>query len=335
MATVLYAVSRENTFIDLDREALAERYELIEYYQHGVLPRPLELWRKLRRCDVVYGWFATWHTLATLALAALLRKPSVLVVGGFDTANEPEIGYGAGQDRLRGPVARWTARRATRLVTNSHYLVGEIEHTLGIPPDCVAVVHHGLPDRFSSVDVSAPREALVLTVGIVYTTNLLRKGHRAFVAAARELPEAEFVLVGRWQGDAIETLRAEAPANVTFSGYLSDAELDALFRRAAVYAQPSLHEGFGLSLAEAMLAGAVPVVTPAGALPEVVGDVGVTIADQSPEAVAAGIREALELGRPEGARARERVLEHFTFEARRDGICGEVEAALRVGRAAS
>ena len=89
------------------------------------------------------------------------------------------------------------------------------------------------------------------------------------------------------------------------TGYLSDDELDALFRSAAVYVQASLHEGFGLSLAEAMLAGAVPVVTAAGALPEVVGDTGVTIAEPTPEASPRASSDALALG-PEAARRRAR-----------------------------
>jgi len=326
---VLYAVSRDNTFIRIDRDALAERFEVIDYYQEGVRVRPRELWRKLRRCDVVYGWFATWHTMAALGMAALLGKPSVLVVGGFDTASLPEIGYGSQRGGVRRRVARWTARRATRLVTNSDYLVGEIERNLGIPADRVTVVHHGLSDRFAEIEQSKRSRPIALTVGAVYRLNVARKGHRPFVLAARELPDVQFVLAGRWWDDAIETLRAEAPDNVIFTGYLEDEELDTWFRRATVYAQPSLHEGFGLSVAEAMLAGCVPVVTAAGALPEVVGDVGVTIAEPTPEAVADGIRRAFELGPGEGARARARVLERFTFEARRDGICAEVEAALR------
>jgi glycosyltransferase involved in cell wall biosynthesis len=241
----------------------------------------------------------------------------------------PEIGYGSQRGGVRQRVARWTAHRATRLVTNSNYLVDEIERNLGIPRDRVTVVHHGLRDRFGDVAESKPRERVALTVGIVYRLNLARKGLRPFVLAARELADVEFVLAGRWDDDAIDTLRAAASENVIFTGYLSDDELDGWFRRAAVYAQPSLHEGFGLSLAEAMLAGCVPVVTKAGALPEVVGDVGITIAEPTAEAVAAGIRRALELGPREGMRARARVLEHFPYEARRDGICAEVEAALR------
>ena len=329
MPTVLYVTSQDNPFIRIDREALAERFEVVDYMQDGPLPRVRELWAKVRGCDVVFGWFAHWHTMAALAVAGRLGKPSVLVTGGFDTANLPEIGYGSQRGGPRRAIARWTARRATEIVTNSDYLVGEIEANLQIPPERVRVVHHGLRDRFAGVDVEAPRQRLALTVGHVYRLNLERKGHRPFVLAARELPDVEFVLAGKWHDDAIERLRAEAPANVEFTGFLPDAALDDLFAATAVYVQASLHEGFGLSLAEAMLAGAVPVVTPAGALPEVVGDVGVTIAEATPHAIAAGVRRALELGREEGARARERVLEHFPYESRRDGICAAVEAALR------
>ena len=60
--------------------------------------------------------------------------------------------------------------------------------------------------------------------------------------------------------------------------------------------QASRHEGFGLAVAEAMLAGCVPVVMNVTAMPEVVGDAGVLIESQRPEDVAEGIRRALELG---------------------------------------
>jgi glycosyltransferase involved in cell wall biosynthesis len=72
----------------------------------------------------------------------------------------------------------------------------------------------------------------------------------------------------------------------------------------------------------------VPVVTDAGALPEVVGETGVVIAAPEPDLVADGVRRALELGPQAGERARERILEHFPYEVRRDGICHEVDAAL-------
>jgi glycosyltransferase involved in cell wall biosynthesis len=104
---------------------------------------------------------------------------------------------------------------------------------------------------------------MALSVGVVDRVNLERKGHRPFVGSARHLPDVEFVLAGKWSDDAIAQLRTEAGPNVTFTGYLDDEALDDYFVRAAVYVQPSQHEGFGLSVAEAMLARCVPVVTAA------------------------------------------------------------------------
>ena len=58
--------------------------------------------RGVLRADVVFGWFASWHTFFPITLAWLLRKPSVMIIGGFDTANMPDIGYGYQQGGLRG-----------------------------------------------------------------------------------------------------------------------------------------------------------------------------------------------------------------------------------------
>ncbi len=328
MSRVLYVYARRNTFTRIDREILANAFELDEYYQPGPLPRPIELERKLRRCDVVFGWSASWHTLGALSAASIMRRPSVLVIGGFDTAAVPEIGYGNQLGAVRRRRARLTIARASRLITNSQSSLAEIGMNLGLGPERVRVVYHGLSDRFGSPD-PAHRDALALSVGVVYTENLRRKGHLPFVQAAALVPEVRFVLAGRWKGSAVEELRAVAAPNVELTDWLEDEELDDLFQRAAVYVQASMHEGFGLSLAEAMLAGAVPVVTEAGALPEVVGDTGVRIAEPSAEAVAEGVRRALELGPEAGAAARERILAEFPLEARRDALIQEVQAAAR------
>jgi glycosyltransferase involved in cell wall biosynthesis len=321
---VLYVISRRNTFTKIDRDILAERFELTEYYQPGPLPRPRELVAKVRRCDVMFAWFASWHALAALTVASRLGKPSVLVIGGFDTSDLP--GYGWQRGGLRRRISRHTMGLATRLITNSRNSLREIETIVGLDPRRATVVYHGLEDRFGT-DAPSASDGMVLTVGVVRRENLSRKGHLPFVRAAALLPETPFVLAGRWPDGAIDVLRREAGSNVTFTGYLDDPELDALFRRAAVYVQASEHEGFGLSLAEAMLARCVPVVTPAGALPEVVGDIGVTIPEPTTEHLAVGIRRALELGPDEGARARTRVLEQFPLRARAEALWREVEAA--------
>jgi glycosyltransferase involved in cell wall biosynthesis len=138
----------------------------------------------------------------------------------------------------------------------------------------------------------------------------------------------EFVLAGRWDDGAADTLRARATPNVTLTGWVEEDVLNDYYRRASVYVQPSAHEGFGLSVAEGMLAGCIPVTTRAGALPEVLGDVGAQVDGQDPAQLAAAIEQALDSGPEARAAARERVLRCFPLQVRREGVQRLVAEAL-------
>jgi glycosyltransferase involved in cell wall biosynthesis len=218
-------------------------------------------------------------------------------------------------------------RRARRLVTNSEYSRSEIARNTPIPPERVRVIHHGVPDPFGEQPGEKGREAL--TVGAINRGTLVQKGQIPFVEAARRLPDVRFTFAGKWLDDSVDQLRERAGDNVSFTGWLSDEDLHAAYRRAAVYVQASRHEGFGLAVAEAMLAGCVPVVMNVTAMPEVVDDAGILIDSQAPEDVAEGVRRALDLGPEAAARARERILTEFPMGRRRDGILQVVQEALQ------
>ncbi len=327
MKRILYVHSRRASFVAIDREILGERYVIEDLYQPGRVPNPVKLIGGVLRADLVFGWFASWHTFFPITLAWLLRKPSVLVIGGFDVANMPDIGYGHQQGGVRRHASRWLFRRANRLVTNSNYSLSEIERNTPVPPSAVTVIHHGVPDPFGELP-DEPKQRVALTVGAVDHGTLVQKGQLPFARASRELPDVRFVLAGNWLDEAVGELRAAGGPNLDLTGWLSDEDLLAEYRRAAVYVQASRHEGFGLAVAEAMLAGCVPVVMNVTAMPEVVGDAGVLIESQSPEEVAKGIRRALGLGPAASAAARERILTSFPMERRREGILRVVEEAL-------
>ena len=111
----------------------------------------------------------------------------------------------------------------------------------------MTVVHHGVPDPFA--DAPGDKERMAMTVGAIDSGTLVQKGQLPFVQAARELPDVRFVFSGKWLDDSVERLRDEAGGRVEFTGWVSDDELHALYRRAAVYVQASRHEGFGLAVA--------------------------------------------------------------------------------------
>jgi glycosyltransferase involved in cell wall biosynthesis len=327
MTRILFVHNKLTRFVQTDRDLLAERYAVTERYEpawHRL--RTLRIWRAVRVHDLVFCWFASWHALTPVLAAHRLGKPVVVVVGGYDTANVPEAGYGSQRGGIRRLVARTIIRRATSLITHSDAARREAVASAGADPAKVAVVYLGVEP--GPPVPPAGREPVVLTVGNVWRECLLRKGLLPFVRAAAHLPHVRFIHVGRWCDDSIKDLRRAAPPNVALLGFLPDAALWGWYARAAVYVQASLHEGFGLSVAEAMSAGCTPVVTRAGSLPEVVGDTGVYIPSQDPREIARGIQTALDRSAGAGLRARERVQELFTLDRRRAGLRQVIDGLL-------
>jgi glycosyltransferase involved in cell wall biosynthesis len=331
MARVVYFYREMSEYIQVDLDLLRERHDVTVVECRSRWPRPLRLLGLVRSSDVVMSWFASWHSLFPALACRLLDRPMIVTVGGYDTAAGGGLGYGAGRGWFKRLVTRATLRLATRLVVISEFTRSETM-ALGADPAKLVAGPLGLdPARYA--DPGVRREDLAVTVGGVNTSNLTRKGLEPFVRAAACLPQARFVVIGAWMDGAIDRLRGIAPPNVVFTGRLSHEEKVAWLWRARVAVQASRHEAFGLSLAESMLCGAIPVVTNAGALPEVVGLAGVQVASQRPEAIAEGIRRALELGVEGSRQARERVLERFTIDRRRALLHGLVGQATGSGAA--
>lgn len=316
---VLFVHNAQERFVHQDLALLSQRYDVSDWYSPQRKLNPTRLYRRVRECDLVFGWFASWHTLFPVLFSRLLGKPSLLVIGGYDVAAMPEIGYGHQQGGPTKWLSRLVMRLATRLVTFSCYAQTEAEINAGLPKERVPVVYLGVRDELGSLP-RAPRAQLALTVGNVDRMNLRRKGHEAFVRAAGHLPGTEFVLVGTWKDSAIEYLRSISTPNVTFTGWVDDATLLSYYCRARTYVQVSAHEGFGMSLAEAMLAGCIPVVTRAGALPEVAGPCGIYVPTQEPTLVATAIQEASSLSEETRTRVRQRVLDSFSVAERQAGL---------------
>ncbi|MCZ7557091.1 MAG: glycosyltransferase family 4 protein [Bacteroidia bacterium] len=273
---ILFVHNARTSFVRDDLEILSAEFAVEELYVPSpFVIRPLRLFTHVRNSDVVFCWFASWHTLLPVLFAHCLRKPSVLVTGGYDTANVPEANYGSQRGGIRKWLANTVLRNATRLIVNSEAAYREAAAIDGLESSCIDVVYHGV--HAVAFTPHAAKEKLALTVGGVWRENLHRKGLLPFVRLAGELPDWNFVLVGKWQDDSIETLRAEAGDNVYFAGFVGERELHDYYAQASVYVQLSLHEGFGLSVAEAMTAGCRPLVSNAASLPEVVGEHGVIV----------------------------------------------------------
>jgi glycosyltransferase involved in cell wall biosynthesis len=158
------------------------------------------------------------------------------------------------------------------------------------------------------------KEDIVLTVGSVDKLVVKRKGFEVFVKAARHIPNAKFVLVGKHIDNSVEYLKSIAPPNVEFTGFVSDEDLLKWYQKVKVYCQLSRYEGLPNALCEAMLCECVPVGTNYCGIPTAIGDTGFYVPYGDPKATAGAIREALNSDK--GREARERINEMFSMQRR-------------------
>ena len=313
---IFFLHSGNEQFVKIDRDLLQVSYDVHDFYAAHKFPADFFRYiRGLGNADILFGWFASWNAFWALLLARALRKPSVLVIGGYDVARLPEADYGHQRGGLEKWISRWAMGLADTLLPFSHYSQQEAEKNAGISIIKMNMIYLGVPDSFGALPL-LPKEKMILTVGKVEWSNLKRKGLEPFVRSAAYLPDAQFVLVGDWADRSIEYLRSIASKNVVFTGRISDEELAGYYRRAAVYVQASLHEGFGLSVAEAMLAGCIPVTTRAGSMPEVVGECGLYCDSPDPAEIARVVELALDSSPTLRGQARERILDHFSLQQR-------------------
>jgi glycosyltransferase involved in cell wall biosynthesis len=324
----LVVQNKRTRFVKLDESILAARFEVKDWHVTKTMAlNPFAVRRMVSEYDLILGWFASWHTFLPVFFAKQQRKPVIMVSGGYDVANLPKIKYGHQRGGLKKWVARMTLRMADIVVVNSAFSKKEAVENAGQDPDHVKVIYHGVPDTFADWEtIKKSRQAL--TVGNVDAGNLWRKGHAPFIQAAPLLPDVQFVLVGDWQDDTHIRLKKNAAPNVCLTGWVNDQEWKQHYLNSAVYVQVSQHEGFGMSLAEGMLAGCFPVVTRAGAIPEVVGELGYFSEDTSAPAVAEGIRRGLSLGQPERKMIRERILQQFSMERRTAALFDLIDTIL-------
>lgn len=293
------------------------------------------LWKVVWRSDLVFVWFG-WNA-RYLAVAKALGKPSVVIAGGADITSVPEIGYGLKvQGRSTLFFSTLGFRFADRVLLFSGASLRDFAKLPGIRAGKGEVLYLSVDtDFFKPAGIKTDT---VLTVAYLSANSYHRKGLSTFIETARITPEIEFMIVGKIvDRDIAAKIASEKPANLTF---LADEDNEkilrdhfpAIFQKAKIYLQLSYHEGFGVSMAEAMSCGCIPIVTKVGAIPEVVGDTGRYVPVNDPVAARQAILDCLATYREEmSVRARKRIVDLYSLSAREAGLLSAIRPLLPHG----
>lgn len=177
--------------------------------------------------------------------------------------------------------ARHAAAEADRIITVSGFTARQVETLLGIEPQRIRVVHHGVR-RFPVYHLT--REKVILNVGAIQARKNIGRLVKAFEAVPADW---RLVLAGSYGFGSEKILRTiqDSPTRdrVLITGYVSPAELARWYARASVFAFPSLDEGFGMPVLEAMTAGVPVISSNRSALSEVCGDAALLISPENSE----------------------------------------------------
>lgn len=182
-------------------------------------------------------------------------------------------------------LAQDAAQRSDLIIAVSKFTADQVCGLLKVDPARLRVVHHGVHVPDTSRPVLANREPIVLHVGAVQK----RKNTLRLIEAFRAMPGPwRLVLAGSAGYGADEILR-NAGDRVEITGYVTTSELHKLYRRASIFAFPSLDEGFGIPALEAMAYGVPVVASNTSALPEVCGDAALLVDPTKVEEIAAAL----------------------------------------------
>ncbi|MCP4358899.1 MAG: glycosyltransferase family 4 protein [Chloroflexi bacterium] len=231
-------------------------------------------------------------------------------------------------------VVPWSINRATHVLADSQATKDDLTAVWQVPVDKITVLYSGVHERFQPVTdgdwLTAVRQKYkigpapyILAVGTVQPRKNYQALIRAFQPVAQTHPHNLIITGGKgWLYDEMmaEVGRQGLDGRVRFTGFVDDADLPTLYSDAALFVFPSLYEGFGLPLLEAMACG-VPIITSnSSSLPEVAGDAAVqlsphdeagwtaavqtllTDSNQRIQLVAAGFRQARRFSWQQSAR---------------------------------
>lgn len=248
-----------------------------------------------RDCSVVHG------PVNVLPLG--LRRPTVVTVHDLAFLHFPEA-YPAVKRWYLRLLTQWSVRRAWRVIAVSEQTRQDLLTCYGVNPDRITVVPNGVDPSLRRIDdeneladwraAHGLPERFLLFVGTLQPRKNLTTLLRA-LAELRSLFTWPLVVIGArgWKESSIfQQVRALGlEQQVLFLGYVPPEQLPWWYSAATIFVYPSLYEGFGLPVLEAMACG-TPVITSNGsALREVAGDAAVLINPYSPSDLARAIRE--------------------------------------------
>lgn len=328
---VLFVRPYNSSFIERDFEILEKHFDikLLELRSNKKklsekLKILVKIFKYLLWADITFSWFADIHTFRIIKISKIIGRKSIVVIGGYEVAEIPEISYGGMVNSKSASIVKYILNNADVILTVDEGLKIDAIRSSGILRDNILTIPTGYDhEQFRP---KGEKENLIITVASVDNWERARlKGVDIFVESAKFLPDFKFIVIGI-EGDALKKLKTISPPNLNYIMKLPQEKIIAYYQKAKIYCQLSMREGLPNALCEAMLCECIPVGSDVQGVRTAIGDAGFLVPYGDVEATAETIIEALKSNK--GKDARERIIHMFPEEKREKELVNIIKEVL-------
>jgi glycosyltransferase involved in cell wall biosynthesis len=290
---ILYIGDRNSVFSYRDHKILSADYQISMIYINlnkknywGLLRSAVSVIKNILFYDVTITWTADIHTAYVVFISKVFQKKSIVIVGGYEVCDMPEIGYGLQMTPVRGRLAKWAIQNANAAIVPSVAYQRRVM-------DLVGVNAYVVPNCSNTPDAppQTGRNQSVVMIASQFSDAgnfALLKGMGVYDGIASKIPETQFCVIGTVD----ESIRKQYP-HLCYLGRINQEDLYKTLTQTKVYCQLSYTESFGVGLLEAIQCGCVPVVTDRDGMAELVGDNGYKISYGDVDAGVVAVKCAL------------------------------------------
>jgi glycosyltransferase involved in cell wall biosynthesis len=239
----------------------------------------------LRGTDIFHASNQVHHAPGRARLTATIHDLTAFLM--------PEL-HTTGNVRADRVFAERILRRADGLIAVSENTRQDAIRVLGIAPERITRIYSGVAQEYFDAAPVRRTRPYVLYVGAIEPRKNLETLLDAWRAIRTDLREAFELVIAGPMGWAPEATRQRIQAEATYLGYVPEADLPGLTAGATAFVYPSLYEGFGFPVAQAMAAGVAVVTSNVSCLPEIAGEGAALVDPRSAAEIASGLTRVLE-----------------------------------------
>ena len=349
-------ISAKAKFVTNDKEILEKKYNVTQYesdlsnnftFLFSFVSQFFYLLTHIHKFDIVYIWFADYHSFLAVFFSKLFRKKSYIAVGGYDATYIPEINMGlftkgSLKKRFRCFCAEYSLKYCSMILPVDKSLIENENHYIYSDQPGKPVLKDGIKNFIKDIQTpfntvrlgydpgifkpdSIQKENAIISVGLIENENeYRRKGFDILTEAAKKMPDTKFILIGLNEY-YLKYLRSLNLKNTELYGKVSYDELIRHYSRSKVYSQLSMFEGMPSAVCEAMLCGCIPVGSDVNGIPDIIGDCGIVVREKNVDIAVEAFEKALKFDDKASENSRKRIMEMFPIHKREEELLKVVE----------